>query len=201
MSELEKKKSRRPHWDDKRPEKKEKKEFEEKLLEVRKVTRVTTWWRQMAFRATILVWNRNWKIWIWVAKWPDVAIAVAKATHDAYKNIKECYITSNWSVPYSLTKKFKAAYVKIIPALPGTWLKAWSAVRTVLELAWYKNILSKIVWTNNKLNNAILTADLLSTYKKFVKNNSYFIKWIQYPVVHTPQVTPEVSEELVEAAE
>jgi ribosomal protein S5 len=45
---------------------------------------------------------------------------VSKATHDAYKNIKECYITANGSVPYSLTKKFKAAYVKIIPALPGT---------------------------------------------------------------------------------
>lgn len=189
---IEDRKRPRKSFDDK---KKEKKEFEEKLLEVRKVTRVTTWGRQMSFRAIILVWNKLWKLWIGVAKWPDVAIAVAKATHDAYKNIKECYITQNWSVPYMTSKKFKSASIKIIPALPGTWLKAWSAVRTVLELAWYKNILSKIVWTNNKLNNALLTIDVLSWFKKFAKNWSYYVKWIQPAVSFNAPI--EVTEEIV----
>ena len=152
----------------------EKKEFEEKMLEVRAVTRVTTWGRQRSFRAIMLVGNRNGKIWLWVANGIDVAIASAKATHDAYKNMIEIDINDNWTVNYEVQKKFKAAKIKLIPAAPGTGLKAWSSVRSVLELAWFKNILSKIVGTNNKLNNAILTIDALKSYKKFIKNGDYF---------------------------
>jgi len=63
-------------------------------------------------------------------------------------------------------KKFKSAVVKLIPAAQGTWLKAWSSVRMVLELAGYNNILSKIMGTNNKLNNAIATVQALSSFKK-----------------------------------
>jgi len=157
---------------------KPKKEFEEKMLEVRKVTRVTTGGRQMAFRATILIGNRKWKVGLGVATGPDVAIAVAKATHDAYKNIKDVSINDKGTVPYMIEKKFKSAIVRLIPAVPGTGLKAWSTVRTVLELAGYTNILSKIVWTTNGLNNALLTIDILSSYKKFTKNKWYHIKWL-----------------------
>ncbi len=152
----------------------EKKEFDEKMLEVRAVTRVTTWGRQRSFRAIMLVGNRNGKIGLWVANGIDVAIASAKATHDAYKNMIDIEINSNWTVNYAIEKKFKSAKIKLIPAAPGTWLKAWSSVRSVLELAWFKNILSKIVGTNNKLNNALLTISVLKSYKKFTKNGTYF---------------------------
>lgn len=145
----------------------EKKEFEERMLEVRRVTRVTTWWRQLSFRATVLIWNKNGKIWLGVAKWNDVQSAVSKATHDAYKNIVNVTINNNGSVPYPTETKFKSAYIKLIPALPGTWLKAGASVRQVLELAGYTNILSKIVGTNNKLNNAILAITMLKRFKSF----------------------------------
>lgn len=156
----------------------EKKEFEEKMLEVRAVTRVTTGWRQRSFRAIMLVGNRNGKIGLWVANGIDVAIASAKATHDAYKNMIEIDINENGTVNYAVEKKFKSARIRLIPATPGTGLKAWSSVRSVLELAWFKNILSKIIGTNNKLNNAILTIQVLSSYKKFIKNGDYFDKKI-----------------------
>lgn len=152
----------------------EKKEFDERMLEVRAVTRVTTWGRQRSFRAIMLVGNRNGKIGLWVANGIDVAIASAKATHDAYKNMIDIEINSNGTVNYAIEKKFKSAKIKLIPAAPGTWLKAWSSVRSVLELAWFKNILSKIVGTNNKLNNALLTISVLKSYKKFTKNGDYF---------------------------
>lgn len=154
---------------------KPKKEFEEKLLEVRKVTRVTTGGRQMSFRATILIGNRKGKVWLGVATGPDVAIAVAKATHDAYKNVKDVMINDKGTVPYMVEKKFKAAIIRLIPAVPGTGLKAGSAVRSVLELAGYTNILSKIIGTNNGLNNALLTIEILSSYKKFTKNRGHVI--------------------------
>ncbi len=146
--------------------KKVEKQFEEVLLEVRKVTRVTTWWRQMAFRATMLVWNWKWKIGIGSAKWWDVLSAIKKATHEAYKKVADVTITENGSVPYARATKYKSALIKLLPASAGTWLKAWSSVRRVLELAGYTNILSKIVGTNNKLNNAKAAIIALSTFKK-----------------------------------
>lgn len=142
-----------------------KKEFDELLLEVRKVTRVTTWWRQLSFRATVLAWNKKGKIWIWVSKWADVSIAVSKASREAYKNMFDVPMTKAQTVPYAITHKYKACYIKLIPATQGTWLKAGSSVRSVLELAWYENILSKIIWSNNKLNNAIATVNALCSYK------------------------------------
>lgn len=152
------------------------KEFSEVLLEVRRVTRVTTWWRQLAFRAIILVWNKKGKIGIWVSKGNDVSIAVRKATHEAYKNVIQAPITDSLSVPYTIMHKYKSAIVKLIPASSGTWLKAWSSVRTVLELTWYSNILSKIVGTNNKLNNATAAIQALSMYKIW-KNPKIQFDW------------------------
>lgn len=101
-----------------------KKEFEELLLEVRRVTRVNTGGRQLSFRAIILVGNKKGKIGLGISKGADVAIAVRKATHEAYKNIKVVPITESGSVPYSMTHKFKSAIIRIIPAAPGTGLKA-----------------------------------------------------------------------------
>jgi len=144
---------------------KPKKEFQEILLEVRRVTRVTTGGRQLAFRAIIVIWNGKGKIGLGVAKWNDVSIAVRKATHEAYKNVVNAPVTEELTVPYGMTHKYKSAIVKLMPATEGTGLKAWSSVRTVLELAGYNNILSKIIWTNNKLNNAICAIQALAKYK------------------------------------
>ena len=144
---------------------KTKKEFEELLLEVRRVTRVTTGWRRMSFRAVVLVWNKKWKIGLGLSKGPDVQTAVKKASNEAYKSMFVVPITKAKSVPYAIINKYKACSVKILPATPGTGLKAWSSVRSVLDLAWYENILSKIMWSNNKLNNALATIKALAKYK------------------------------------
>lgn len=139
--------------------------FEEALLEVRKVTKVTTGGRRMRFRAIVLVGDRAGHIGLWVGKGNDVSIAVAKATHDAYKNVRNVSITTAWSVPYMVTHKYKACYVTLRPAGAGTGLKAGSSVRTVLALSGYSNILSKIIGSNNKLNNAIATIQAITTFK------------------------------------
>lgn len=152
---------KRPDKHDKKPQK----EFDEVLLEVRRVTRVTTGGRQLSFRAIVLVGNRKGKIGLGVAKGQDVSIAVRKATHEAYKNIIIAPITENDSIPYAITTKYKAAQVKLLPAAAGTGLKAGSSIRPLLDLAGYSNILSKVMGTNNKLNNAIAALQALSTFK------------------------------------
>ena len=144
---------------------KPKKEFDELLLEVRRVTRVTTGGRRMSFRATILVWNRKGKIWWGSAKGNDVAGAVSKATNEAYKALFQVPVTKGDTVPYAITYKYKTCKVRLLPASEGTWLKAGSSIRSVLELAGYSNILSKMIGSNNKLNNALATILALASYK------------------------------------
>ena len=144
---------------------KPKKEFDELLLEVRRVTSVTTGGRRMSFRATILVWNRKGKIWLGSAKWNDVAGAVSKATNEAYKALFQVPVTKGDTVPYAITYKYKTCKVRLLPASEGTWLKAGSSIRSVLELAGYSNILSKMIGSNNKLNNALATILALASYK------------------------------------
>ena len=151
----------RPERDTRRE--KPKKEFDELLLEVRRVTRVTTGGRRLSFRATILIGNRKGKIGLGISKGNDVA--VQKASHEAYKNIFEVPLTKNDTVPYPISMKYKACIVKLLPASEGTGLKAGSSIRSVLELAGYSNILSKMVGSNNKLNNALATIQALSAYK------------------------------------
>lgn len=159
--------SMRPEKDNRKETRREKpkKEFEELLLEVRRVTRVTTWGRRLSFRATILVWNRKGKIGLGISKGNDVASAVQKASHEAYKNLFEVPLTKHDTVPYPISLKYKACLVKLLPASEGTWVKAGSSIRSVLELAGYSNILSKMVGSNNKLNNALATIRALASYK------------------------------------
>lgn len=180
---------------------KTKKEFDELLLEVRKVTRVTTWWRRMSFRATVLVWNKKGKIWLGLSKWVDVTSAVKKATNEAYKKMFIVPITKDKTVPYSITNKYKSCIVKVLPATQGTWLKAGSSVRSVLELAWYENILSKIVGSNNKLNNAIACINALSMYKHadhFTVIKEEKVEETKEETKKEKKVVEEVKEEKVE---
>lgn len=77
----------------------------------------------------------------------------------------EAPITEGDSIPYEVTAKFKAAKIKLLPAAPGTGLKAGSSLRPLLDLAGYSNILSKIQGTNNKLNNALAALYALGSFK------------------------------------
>lgn len=103
---------------------KPKKEFDEVLLEVRRVTRVTTGGRQLSFRAIVLAGNRKGKIGLGIAKGSDVTIAVSKATRDAYKNVIIAPLNDNQSIPYPVLCTYKSAQVKLLPAAAGTGLKA-----------------------------------------------------------------------------
>lgn len=159
---------------DERMEKKPQKDFDEVLLEVRRVTRVTTGGRQLSFRAIILVGNKKGKIGLGLSKGADVSIAVKKATNEAYKNIVITPQNESMSIPYTVQAKYKSASIKLLPAALGTGIKAGSSVRTVLGLAGYANMLSKIMGSNNKLNNALATIAALSTFKqgKFPKKKA-----------------------------
>jgi len=143
---------------------KPRKEFREELLSIDRVTRVTAGWRQLRFRAVMLLGNGKGKVGLWTGKSWEVVDAIAKAVANAKKNMVEVKI-ENGSVPYDVTAKFKAAKVMVHPASEGTWIIAGGAMRKVLMVAWYKDVLAKRYGSTNLINNAKATIKALSSFK------------------------------------
>ncbi|MCD6114762.1 30S ribosomal protein S5 [bacterium] len=128
--------------------------FETKVLEIKRVTRVTAGGKQLRFRAVVVIGNKNGKVGVGVAKGKDVAQAVEKATLKAKKNIIEVPIIND-TIPHEVFAKAGAAKVLLRPQKQGRGLVAGGTVRVICQLAGIKNISSKILGaTRNKLNNA-----------------------------------------------
>lgn len=143
---------------------KPKKEYKEELLAIDRVTRVTSWGRQLRFRAVMVIWDGKGKVALWTWKSWEVVDAIAKAISDAKKNLTEVRI-ENGTVPYNVEAKYKAAKVMVHPASVGTWIIAGWAARKVLTVAWYQDILAKRYGSSNMINNARATIKALSSFK------------------------------------
>ena len=144
---------------------KPKDEFESKLLDLARVTRVTAGGRRLRFRAVMVVGDKKGKVGVGVTKGSDVAQAVEKATRLAKKNLIEVPIMED-TIPHEVSSKFGAARVLLKPQKKGRGLVAGGTVRVICSLAGIKNISSKIVGkTRNKLNNARATITALQKLK------------------------------------
>jgi small subunit ribosomal protein S5 len=139
--------------------------FKEELLAIDWVTRVTSWGRQLRFRAVMVVWDGKGKVALGTWKSWEVVDAIAKAITDAKKKLVTVTM-ENGTVPYDLKVKYKAAQVMVHPASKGTWIIAWGAVRKVLMVAWYKDILAKRYGSTNLINNARATIKAVTSFKK-----------------------------------
>ena len=154
-------------------------EFKEELIDLARVTRVVKWWRRMRFRATVVVWNEKWKVWLGIWKANEVTIAIKKAIVAAKKNLIIIPIV-NWTIDRDVKVKFKWAQILIMPACEGTWVIAWWSVRKIAEVAWIHNILSKRFWSTNKLTNsqAMMKAiGVLANANKSTKKVETDTKW------------------------
>src|SRR6056297_1451246 len=142
-----------------------KEEFEQKILDIARVTRVMAGGKRMSFRACVAVGDRNGKIGVGLAKGADVAAAVSKAADRAKKDMVNVPIV-NFTIPHDIKYKFGAAEIIFKPSKQGRGIIAGGIVRTILELAGIKNITSKILGTNNKVNNAKCTVEALRNLKR-----------------------------------
>jgi len=134
-------------------------EFEEKLLNLARVTRVVAGGKRFRFRAVVVVGNRKGRVGVGVAKGPDVAIAVQKAAYQAKKNLIDVPIVKG-TLPREITQKYNAAVVYLRPAPSGRGINAGGAVRVISELAGLKDIIGKTISrSNNKLNTARATIE------------------------------------------
>lgn len=141
------------------------KEFKEELLAIDRVTRVTSWGRQLRFRAVMVCGDGKGRVGLGTGKSWEVVDAIAKAVNDAKKNMVQVQI-ENGSVPYNVNVKYKSAKVMVHPASEGTGIIAGGSVRKVLSVAGYKNVLSKRYWSTNLINNARAAIKALTSFKK-----------------------------------
>lgn len=142
----------------------EKREYEQKLLDLARVTRVVKGGRRFRFRATVVIGNRKGKVGVGVAKGSDVSDAMSKAYNDAKKNMIEVKMAGN-TIAHEVFKKLGSAKVLLKPAAPGRGIIAGGSVRAVVDLAGIRDIVSKSLGTSNKLNVARATAKALKSLK------------------------------------
>lgn len=146
-------------------DKRKKSELAEKVLEVRRVTRVVAGGKRFSFRALIVVGNKAGKVGVGIAKGLDVAAAVQKARRQAEKSAITVQLKDKRTLPYDVEAKHKAAKVRLKPCRAGHGLIAGGASRIVLELAGVKDISAKIMGrTTNKIANAMATMKALNEF-------------------------------------
>ncbi|MEK7558054.1 MAG: 30S ribosomal protein S5 [Patescibacteria group bacterium] len=131
-------------------------EFEQKVIDLARVTRVMAGGKRMRFRACIAIGNKKGRVAIGLAKGADVTIAVTKAVNKAKKNFVDVPIVND-TIPHEIRQKYGAARILFRPAKMGRGIIAGGAVRIILELTGIKNVTSKILGTNNKMNNVKCT--------------------------------------------
>lgn len=139
--------------------------LKDKMLDLRRVTRVVAGGKRFRFRATIVLGNGNGKLGVGVAKGLDVQAAIAKAKNAAMKNLIDIKLKGR-TIPHEVEAKFSAAHVRIKPASEGHGMKAGGAVRVVLSMAGVKDVTAKCLGrTPNKLTNALATIEALKQLK------------------------------------
>ena len=140
------------------------KQFDEEIVNIGRVTKVTKGGRDFRFSATVAVGDRKGRVGIGTGKAKEVPDAIKKASQAAVKNVVRVSIVDG-TIPHEAIGVRGASRVMLKPATAGTGVKAGGPVRAVLELAGVKNILSKSLGSNTKLNTAIATMDALKMQK------------------------------------
>lgn len=145
-----------------RMEQPEEKAFDERTLHIDRVARVVKGGRRFRFRALVVVGDRKNRVGIGLAKGADVSAAITKATEVAKKNFVTVQLYKG-TVPHEATAKVAGAHIMVKPASAGTGLIAGGVVRTILEVAGVKNVLSKSLGSTNKANTAYATLAALES--------------------------------------
>lgn len=144
----------------------EQREFDQKVIEIKRVTRVVKGGKRMRFRALVVIGDRKGKVGVGLRKGLDVPESVGKAVNAARKNMIEVKLKDG-TIPHETKVKYKASVVFLKPASAGTGVIAGGAVRSLLELAGVKNVLSKMYGSRNKVNSLLAAFEALNTLEKF----------------------------------
>ena len=140
-------------------------EFDQKIVSIRRVTRVMAGGRRFSFSVSMVIGDKKGKVGVGVGKAGDTQLAIEKSIRSAKKNMITVKMDKDHHIPHDVHTKYASSEVMIMPA-PGRGLVAGSSVRTVLELAGVKDVTAKLFSrSKNKLNNARATIEALKQLK------------------------------------
>lgn len=148
------------------PRERVKPEFDSKIIDIRRVTRVVTGGRRYAFSVAVVAGDKKGRVGVGLGKSIDTATAVEKATREAKKNLIKVTLSPQMVIPHAVEAKFASSRIMIFPAR-GRGVVAGSSARTVIELAGIKDVCAKIVsGSKNRLNNAKAAIEALRKLSK-----------------------------------
>lgn len=140
-------------------------ELEDKVVSIKRVTKVVKGGRNFRFTALVVVGDRNGHVGAGLGKATEIPEAIRKGKEDAIKKLISLPIDENGSVPHDFIGKFGSATVLLKRSPEGTGVIAGGPARNVLELAGFKNIRTKSLGSNNKQNVVLATIEGLSQLK------------------------------------
>lgn len=144
----------------------EAREFEEKVVQVKRVSKKTKGGNRIGFSVIVVVGDRKGRVGLGLGKARDVASSIRKGVSLAKKNLITVPLTNSGTIPHDILIKRGAAKVLLKPAPEGSGVIAGGAVRVVVEAAGIRNISSKILGTRNPASNIYATLEALSKLVK-----------------------------------
>jgi small subunit ribosomal protein S5 len=147
--------------------------FEEKIVQITRVTKVVKGGKKLTFRAVVIIGDNKRKVGVGIGRAEDVNLAIDKAILNGKKNLINVPLTIKYSIPHVVNSSYGACSLMLRPASIGTGVIAGGSIRTVLELAGVKNILAKQFGSNNILNNAKATILALTNLNEKVELGKY----------------------------
>jgi small subunit ribosomal protein S5 len=146
-------------------------EFQERVIQIRRVTKVVKGGKRMKFRVVVVVGDAQGRVGVGVGKAAEIPNAVRKGIEDAKKSLMTVSLSGS-TIPHE-------GKVFLKPAVPGTGVIAGGSVRAVLELAGVKDVLSKSLGSNNAVNMAkaaLVALNMLKSPEKVASNRGKKIK-------------------------
>lgn len=147
--------------------------YEEKIVQIKRVTKVVKGGKKMTFRAIVIIGDNKQKVGVGIGRADDVNLAIDKAILNGKKNLIVVPLTLQSSIPHIVNSSYGACKIMLRPAMKGSGVIAGGSVRTVLELAGIKNILAKQFGSNSILNNAKATILALTSLNETVELGKY----------------------------
>lgn len=188
----------------------EPKEFEEKVVQINRVSKKTKGGNQSGFSALVVVGNKKGKVGVGLGKAKDVASAVQKGVKKAKRKMLDIPMDGT-TIPFAINMKLGAAHILLKPAPPGSGIIAGGAVRAVVDAAGIRDISSKIKGTSNQASNVYATLEALRQIRDIVANKGIVLKSAeqvereekealkrQFEKEHPKEVSPVQTEQKVE---